>query len=612
VPRLRFRLPARADSCAAHLARILPRLDRDDRRRLFAAGHVRLANRVVDRAATQAWPGARVEIEEIAESGLEPLPELAGPRLHALVDAPPWPGGAIALAGGRSLEFAVLARRNGLAWLRIDLEAPRAAEVCSALFRAGMPVVGDLIGGGLGLAGGARLVDGSLSGFGAQVADSGWPDLCWPEEPAWLDDEDREAFSLRVSRETRRAIERGHPWLLEDDSTEEVSAHRRGGLLHVVSREGSGLGWARVEAHPPRLARLWARGNVPRAEIPSVASRVARALARRRDLLASAEPATDAFRLIHGEADELPGLFVDRLGPLLRCLVTSRVTEGWREEVFDALLRQWPVTPEGQSWSVLEVLHLPVAAGVEGDAIRWRVGGPERLAASGAELADEGFWVWERGLRFFVDPGWHAVRAPRPGFGLFLDQRENRARLAAHAARGGRWLNLFCHTGAFSLSLLAAGASAVESVDLSRPYLERLEKNLGANRAFGVDPARHRSIRGDARRALESSSPGQRYAGIVLDPPTAAAAGRHFWSVRQDLEPLIVRCVDRLDEAGVLLVTQNQRGAPLGLDAQLEAAVRRAGRRIRRLEPAPAGGDHPTLEGFPEGDPFEGWLLALA
>ena len=66
--------------------------------------------------------------------------------------------------------------------------------------------------------------------------------------------------------------------------------------------------------------------------------------------------------------------------------------------------------------------------------------------------------VEERGLHFWVDPGWDAPRSPRPGFGLFLDQRENRARLLAAAGRGGRWLNLFAHTGAFSVSLLAAGA----------------------------------------------------------------------------------------------------------------------------------------------------------
>jgi len=320
---------------------------------------------------------------------------------------------------------------------------------------------------------------------------------------------------------------------------------------------------------------------------------------------------TDAFRLIHGEADDLPGLFVDRLGPLLRVLVTGRATDGFRDRVIDALGAQLPVTPEGEPWSILELQHLRAARGCLFDGLRWRAGGIEALAGSGAKI--EGAWlrVEERGLRFWVDPGWDAPRRVRPGFGLFLDQRPNRARLDPLAAGGGRWLNLFAHTGAFSVSLLAAGAESVISVDLSRPYLDRLEANLELNVPRGIDARRHESVRGDGRRYLETLDADQRFAGIVLDPPTAAAAGRRFWSVRQDLEPLVRRCVVHLDGGGALLVTQNRRGAPLGLDRVLERAVARAHRQVARLEPAGPGVDHPTRPGFPEGDAFEGWLLVI-
>ena len=81
--------------------------------------------------------------------------------------------------------------------------------------------------------------------------------------------------------------------------------------------------------------------------------------------------------------------------------------------------------------------------------------------------------------------------------GLYLDQRENRARLAARAARGGRWLNLFAHTGAFSVALLAGGAEEVVSVDLSRAYLRWLEDNLAEN-DLPNSGAAHRAVRGEA------------------------------------------------------------------------------------------------------------------
>ena len=217
--------------------------------------------------------------------------------------------------------------------------------------------------------------------------------------------------------------------------------------------------------------------------------------------------------------------------------------------------------------------------------------------------------VRERGLAYEVDPGWHAPRRPRPGFGLFLDQRDNRARIAERAAQeGGRWLNLFAHTGAFSVALLAAGAEQVVSVDLSAAWLERLEANLALNVTQGVEVDRHRSVRSDARRALEALEADGLFRGIVIDPPTAAAAGRRFWSVREDLEPLLKSALGRLEPGGSLLVTQNRSGPPLGVDLAIERVARRLHRPVESLDPAPPGADHPGLAGFPEGDAFEGWL----
>jgi 23S rRNA (cytosine1962-C5)-methyltransferase len=415
-----------------------------------------------------------------------------------------------------------------------------------------------------------------------------------------------------VSDETARAIQKGHPWILADDASDSVARFRPGTLIRVDSRAGGPLGWAHVEGDRRLAARVWAKGALSVTQIPSVEARVAKALARRRDLLVEARGGgTNVFRLIHGEGDSLPGLFVDRLGPLLRVLVAGRATDLTRERVIAALGSQLPLTPEGEPWSVLELLHLRGAGKSRFDRVRWVSGGQDVLRECDLELSDVGFQVLERGLRFSVDPGWETPRKVRPGYGLFVDQRENRARLAPHAARGGEWLNLFAHTGAFTASLLASGAERVTSVDLSAAYLIRLEENLVANADRGVDLARNESVRVDGRRFLETLRPDRRFAGIVLDPPTAAAAGHRFWSVRSDLEPLLRRCVERLDGGGVLLVTQNRSGPPLGLDRILERTASRAHRPIACLESAPAGSDHPSLPGFPEGEPFEGWLLRL-
>jgi 23S rRNA (cytosine1962-C5)-methyltransferase len=625
VPSLQFRLPGRADKLGSWLAALLPEVDRVTRRRWIEEARVRVERRLVDRLSVDCPPGAWVEIADIGPECLSATRSDRHSRWIALVDSPAWRSGSIWIDADRVLDFEVDSERDGLAILRITGPACEPETVRQAFAAAEMPLVGDLVGGGLGVAGGIRLVPIDLEDEGDIQASSA---LDWPSEPAWItpdaeDHADSSSLTLCVSDETARAIEKGHPWVLPDDASDSAARFRPGTLLQLVSRTEAPLGWARVEADRRLAARLWATREPASAKgrsrhsgadktIASIESRVARALAIRRDLLVDLQTSgTNAFRLIHAEADGLPGLFVDRLGPLLRVLVTGRACDLVRERIIAALLSQLPLTPEGEPWSVLELLHLRSAGPSRFDRVRWVSGGLDALAECDLAMRDDGFEVFERGLRFFVDPGWATPRSVRPGYGLFVDQRENRARLDSHAEQGGAWLNLFAHTGAFTASLLAAGAEHVTSVDLSAAYLSRLEANLALNAECGVDPSRNESVRGDGRRFLESLRTDQRFAGIVLDPPTAAAAGRRFWSLQQDLEPILRRCVSALDDGGVLLVTQNRSGPPLGLDRVLERIAHRAHRPIARLVPAPAGSDHPTLSGFPEGDPFEGWLMEL-
>ena len=608
VPRLHFRLPGRADKLGAWLASLLRDVDRSTRRRWVEESRVSVDGRVVDRLSRDCPPGAQVVIADVPEENRPTLPDGSYSRWTGLIDEPPWPGGALHVGENAMLEFRVGERRDGLAQIELEGASCDAETLCGALARAEMPLVGDLEGGGLGVSGGVRL----------RAADEGDAlPIGWPDEPAWISAEGETAMlDLRVSDETARVIRKGHPWILPDDASDSASRFRPGTLVHVVSRGGEDLGWAHVEGDRRLAARIWAKGELSARQIPSVEARVARALARRRALLVDvAASGTNAFRLIHGEGDALPGLVVDRLGPLLRVLVTGRASDFIRERVLAAISAQLPLTPEGEPWSILELNHVRDRVRGAGksdfDRVRWISGGPEALAACGLRMSDVGFEVQERGLHFSVDPGWDSPRKVRPGFGLFLDQRENRARLEPHAARGGDWLNLFAHTGAFTASLLASGAEHVTSVDLSAVYLKRLEANLSTNQAHGVDPTRNESVRVDGRRFLETLRADRRYAGIVLDPPTAAAAGHRFWSLRRDLEPLLRRCVERLDVGGVLLVTQNRNGPPLGLDRILERIASRAHRSVEHLESVSAGVDHPSLPGFPEGEPFEGWLLQL-
>jgi 23S rRNA G2069 N7-methylase RlmK/C1962 C5-methylase RlmI len=288
---------------------------------------------------------------------------------------------------------------------------------------------------------------------------------------------------------------------------------------------------------------------------------------------------------------------VDRLGSVLRVLVTARSALPLRERVVAALLGQLGQEFGGEA-SVVEVLHLPRRPAGELTCARL-VGGPVPPAP---------LVVTEAGLQFRVEPGLTESSRPRPGTGLFLDQRENRMRLRARVVAGGRYLNLFAHTGAFSAALLAGGAGQVVSVDLSAPYLAWLEENLERSE---LPRDRHVSVRADARRFLAEASD-RPFDGIVLDPPTAAAAGRNFFSVRAELVELLAACLERLAPGGWLFVSRNDRRGRGQLAERMEEAAERGGAGLSFLEPAPPGADFPSLRGFPEGDPFEAVITGRA
>jgi 23S rRNA (cytosine1962-C5)-methyltransferase len=449
--------------------------------------------------------------------------------------------------------------------MRFACEGEGAARVLSWLAQAGSPALGDLAHGG------------SLASEG---------------EPLFA----REG-ELRVSEAARRALAKGHPWLTRDRESEDEGRFAPGAIVELVSG-GVSLGLARVEGSAQLVARMW-QPRSPReirtgsalAKPASIEERVARALARREKL--RAEGITDALRLVHGEVDGLPGLFVDRFGPLLRVLVAGRAALPLWERAASALARSL-AEDLGREPSVVLVLQLRPQPPGELACVRRAFGLP----------LPEPLVVHEGALSFRIESGVEEPARPRPGVGFFADQRANRARVGALVRPGGRYLNLFAHTGAFSAVLLAAGAGEVVSVDLSTPYLARLEENL---RLSSLALERHRSVKRDARRYLAELPAEERFDGIVLDPPTAAAAGGEFWSARHSLEDCIAACLQRVRPGGFLLVTTNDRRSAGRLAARVEAAAKAAACRVA-LEPAGPAPDFPPLKRFPEGAAFEGVL----
>ncbi|HVE85607.1 MAG TPA: class I SAM-dependent methyltransferase, partial [Myxococcales bacterium] len=195
--------------------------------------------------------------------------------------------------------------------------------------------------------------------------------------------------------------------------------------------------------------------------------------------------------------------------------------------------------------------------GVPAERVHYKVHRPHKWGESqyGREgHGGERFTVTEGGLRFRVNLGDYLDT------GLFLDHRGTRARVRAEA-RGKRFLNLFCYTGAFTVHAAAGGAARTTSVDLSATYLEWAEENLRLNALSGP---RHQLVRADAVEWLAQRRP-DRYDLVVLDPPSFSASKRmeRRLDVQRDHPRLLAGALALLAPGGVLYFSTNFRGFQL-------------------------------------------------
>ncbi|MFH0945489.1 MAG: pseudouridine synthase [Planctomycetota bacterium] len=521
---------------------------------------------------------------------------------RALVPAPSFSSGRF-LAGidGKPAEtrFETVRDLGPISELSLSPVTGRTHQLRIHLAEAGSPILGDPLYGGVALAGGLRLRSRRIA-IESEGIDAVQPEpraFVPPGDPAALFPDQRKVASIQVSDATISALTRGHPWILTDSETDDLGGFLPGTRATIHSASRSDPGSFLIEGPGRIAARRWTEPNEG-ADGPDIGQRVASALVRRKGLLGKLH-VTSALRLIHGEADRLPGLMVDLLAGQLRVLLVGRSAEPLVPAVLAALNRDLPAWIDEPLAAVL-VRHPPSPA----------KGEFTRVIPLQGEPGPEPFLVRERGLQFWVRSGLHEPARSRPGVDLYLDQRMNRQRIADQIERrgGGNWLNLFAHTGAFSVAALAAGAAAVTSVDLSAAYLAILGRNLEANR---LESSRHLMLKLDSRRYLERLKPKQRFDGIILDPPTAAAGGKRFWSQKKELGELISLCLPRLAPGGCLLVCRNEHRARGPLQDVVSQAAAQSRTTLDSLKPADPSPDFPNLRGFPEGRAFEGILATV-
>jgi 23S rRNA (cytosine1962-C5)-methyltransferase len=395
--------------------------------------------------------------------------------------------------------------------------------------------------------------------------------------------------TLRLRPGKERSLLRRHPWIFE-------SAIAKGGgdageTVRIEADDGRFLAWAAFSPHSKIRARAWSFDEQQRIDAAFMASRVASAVAARERF----ELPSDGVRLVHGEADGLPGLIVDRYGDTLVAQFLSAGTERWKSALADALLAA----------TGLEKLY-------------------ERSDASGREregLAPAAGWVRGSGPTELTirEHDWQLTLDIATGHktGFYLDQRDSRGRFAelARHRRFRRVLNCFCYTGGFTVAamagLKAAGAldgAELLSIDSSLPALERARAHVALNGFEGASAEfLDADVNASLRRFLDQ---GRSFDAIVLDPPKFAPTVAHAERAARAYKDLNRLALKLLEPGGVLLTFSCSGGigadlfhkivASAGIDAGVDGYI------SERLGAAP---DHPMTIEFPEGEYLKGLVV---
>jgi 23S rRNA (cytosine1962-C5)-methyltransferase len=372
---------------------------------------------------------------------------------------------------------------------------------------------------------------------------------------------------VQVSRKGADRVASGHPWIFSSDIADRDGA-QPGQPVKVADPRGRPLGTAHYSSTSQICLRMLSR-QVEDVDRDFFLSRLRAAEDHRRSVVRH----TDAYRVVHGEADLLPALVVDRYGDYL---VVQTLDQG-----MDAA--------KGIIASCLEEIFRPKGIVARNDvAVRTKEELPLETTILAGEVP-ESVAVEMNGLTLRADL-MHGQKT-----GIFLDQRDN-YRAAARYARGGKALDCFTSTGGFALHI-AGKCDSVEAADSSGPALVTARANASANGIANID-----FKEADIFQLLANYASARRhFATVVLDPPAFAKSRRNLESATTGYKEINLRALRLLPPGGILVTCSCSHhlgeGAFLELVAQ---ASLDANRTLRVLERRTQSQDHPILLTVPE------------
>lgn len=380
-----------------------------------------------------------------------------------------------------------------------------------------------------------------------------------------------------------QSLKRFHPWVFSGAIRNVRGNLNEGDLVSVEDAHGNFLALGHYQIGSIAVRTI----SFDNEEINDDfwCKKIATAFHLRKILGLAESEKTNAYRLIHGEGDGLPGLIIDIYNTTAIMQMHTVAMFHLRETLVKALRK----VLGNKLTAIYEKSEgtLPFKANVNANnGYLW--------GRSESTLAIE------NGLKFNVD--WE--KGQKTGF--FVDQRDNRALLEKYSANR-TVLNMFCYTGGFSFYALRGGAKLVHSVDSSERAIELTKKNVELN--FPND-SRHEAFADDAFRFMELNN--KKYDLMVLDPPAFAKHLKVVKNALQGYRRLNTKAIENIASGGILFTFScSQVVSKEAFRTMVFSSAARTGRNVRVLHELGQSADHPVNIYHPEGDYLKGLVLYI-
>ncbi len=387
---------------------------------------------------------------------------------------------------------------------------------------------------------------------------------------------------LRLKPNEERRLRAGHLWVYSNEIDTERSPLKTvpaGALCRIADSRGNPLGTGYVNPHALLCARVLTGQGDATIDTDWFTRRL-RAAAGMRERLYS-QP---FYRLVHGEADGLPGLVVDRYGDIFVVQIGTAGMENLRTQIVDALQAEFK--PRGivlrNDSSAREAENLPLYV--------------EDIGAVPQTVT-----IDEAGVRF--DIAMHGGQKT----GWFYDQRDNRDRLGRYV-RDARVLDVFSYVGGWALRAHGFGAKEVSCIDSSAPALEAAGHNAELN------GAKLELLKGQALDVLKQlASDGRRFEVVIVDPPALIKRKRDHEEGLSLYSRLNRAALSLLTPGGFLVSCScSYHLEPAELQRVLLRESRATSRRLQILEQGGQGPDHPVHAAIPETRYLKAYFCAAA